>query len=189
MITSWIAALTLMVMVGLVLVRALLMRRRGIRALKFGAIDRKDFLIPPFALFYLYLIFARALHLPTPAHRRLFDLTPARWAGSGLCIAGLTVFLAALFSFGNSFRVGIDTDQPDKLITSGIFGVTRNPIYVAFALVLAGQFLIFPHWVLLAYLIAGFWLLHRQVLREEAFLHSHYGPAFSEYRQRVPRYL
>ena len=106
---------------------------------------------------------------------RLFDLPFASWAGVALCTAGLALFLAALVSFGNSFRVGIDADRPDRLVTSGIFGVTRNPIYVAFALMLVGQFLIFPHWLLLVYATVGFWLFHRQVRREEDFLQSHYG--------------
>ena len=76
--------------------------------------------------------------------------------------------LASLISFGRSFRVGIDVDRPDKLVTTGIFAWSRNPIYVALFLVLAGQFLVFPNWVPLVYLFAGTWLFHRQVLREES---------------------
>jgi hypothetical protein len=37
---------------------------------------------------------------------------------------------ASLVSFGKSFRVGIDIDYPDKLVTSGVFAITRNPICV-----------------------------------------------------------
>jgi protein-S-isoprenylcysteine O-methyltransferase Ste14 len=56
-------------------------------------------------------------------------------------------------------------DRPDRLVTTGIFGVTRNPIYAAFGCVLLGQFLVFPNWIPLVYLIAGIRLFHRQVLR------------------------
>ncbi len=189
MIAGWIGALTLVLMAGMVLARALLMRRQGIRAFKFGAIDRKDYFIPPFALFYFYLVLAPAFRLPTPALRKMFHLALASWVGVALCMVGLGLFLAALVSFGKSFRVGIDVERPDRLVTSGIFGVTRNPIYIAFGLVLVGQFLIFPHWILLLYAAAGFGLFHRQIRREEDFLQSHYGRTFSEYRQRVPRYL
>lgn len=58
-----------------------------------------------------------------------------------------------------------------------------------FALILTGQFLIFPNWVPLIYLVAGVWLFHRQVLREEAFLRGHYGEAYTAYCQRVRRYV
>ena len=89
--------------------------------------------------------------------------------------------LWSLISFGQSFRVGIDADHPDTLVTSGIFAISRNPIYVAFACVLIGQFLIFSNWMLLAYLGAAVWLFHRQVLREEGYLERHYGREYLEY--------
>jgi protein-S-isoprenylcysteine O-methyltransferase Ste14 len=97
--------------------------------------------------------------------------------------------MLSLVAFGSSFRIGIDVDHPDRLVTTGIFTFSRNPIYVAFAFVLLGQFLVTPNWILLAYLAAGIWVLHRQVLREEAFLKKQYGPEYEEYCNRVRRYL
>jgi protein-S-isoprenylcysteine O-methyltransferase Ste14 len=70
-----------------------------------------------------------------------------------------------------------------------VFAFSRNPIYVAFASILLGQFLIFPNWILLVYIGAATWLFHRQVLREEEFLKQHYGQEYAEYCQRVRRYL
>ena len=93
------------------------------------------------------------------------------------------------FSFGTSFRVGIDVDHPNKLVTTGIFAVSRNPIYVGFGLVLISEFLVFPNWVPLVYLAAGTWLFHRQVLREEAFMRKQYGQEYAEYCRRVRRYV
>ena len=101
----------------------------------------------------------------------------------------LLVLFASLVSLGRRFRVGIDVDQPDELVTTGIFAISRNPIYVGFALVLVGQFLVFPNWVPLVYLAAGFVLFHRQVLREESFMRQHYSEEYAEYCRRVRRYL
>jgi protein-S-isoprenylcysteine O-methyltransferase Ste14 len=58
---------------------------------------------------------------------------------------------------------------------------SRNPIYVAFPFVLLGEFLVFPNWILLIYMVAGIWLSHRQVQREEEFLRKHYGRKWSDY--------
>ncbi len=85
--------------------------------------------------------------------------------------------------------MGIDVDHFDKLVTTGVFAFSRNPIYVAFGLVLLGQFLVFPNWILLVYLVAGIWLFHRQVLREEEFMGKHYGNEYVRYCKRVRRYL
>ena len=185
----YFAVLTIILMLGMVLTRVLLLRRKGIEAFHFGKIDRKDFLIPPFALFYFYLVFANAFNLPTVSTQEFFHSEIIAWIGVFFCLAGLLLLLWSLVSFGQSFRVGIDIEHPDKLITSGVFAFSRNPIYVAFALILFGQFLIFPNWILLIYLGAGIWLFHRQVLREEEYLKKHYGKEYLEYSNRVRRYL
>jgi protein-S-isoprenylcysteine O-methyltransferase Ste14 len=140
-------------------------------------------------LFYLYLIFASALHWPTVIRSQLFLSTALAWAGVALCGLALILMGVTLVSFGTSFRVGIDTERPDALVTSGIFALTRNPIYVAFGMILLGEFLILPHWIPMLYVIAGIALFHRQVLREEAYLGSHYGQEYRAYVERVHRYL
>lgn len=189
MVTNDLGALTIVLLIGMVLTRTAILRRRGVEAAKFGAIDKRDFLIPPFALFYIYLILAAALRWPTIVGGTLFGSNAAAWAGVALCAVALLLMLLALISFGASFRIGIDEDRPDRLVTTGIFSVTRNPIYVAFAIVLVGEFLILPSWILLLYVLAGFALFHRQVLREEAFLAEHYGQEYRAYADRVRRYL
>ena len=155
----------------------------------FGKIDKTDFLIPPFALFYFYTVFAAAFDLPFVRTEEFFHSEVISWVGVMLCLAGLILLLLSLVSFGKSFRVGIDVDHSDKLVTTSLFAFSRNPIYLAFAFVLLGQFLVFPNWILLVYLAAGSWLFHRQVLREEEFLRKHYGQEYAEYCKRVRRYL
>ena len=106
-----------------------------------------------------------------------------------VCLAGLALLLWSIISFGQIFQVGIDAEAYGKLIMSGAFAFSRNPIYVAFASILAGQFMNFPNWIVLVYTGAAIWLFHRQVMREEDFLKSHYGKEFAEYCNRVRRYL
>jgi protein-S-isoprenylcysteine O-methyltransferase Ste14 len=183
------AALTLALLLGMVLTRVVLLKRRGIKAMHFGRIDKKDFLIPPFAAFYFYIVFSVAFGFPAVSTQEFFDSENVAWVGVLFCLAGLVLVLWSLVSFGQSFRVGIDTSHPDKLVTAGIFRYSRNPMYVAFALILIGQFLIFANWILLAYLIAAVWLFHRQVVREEDDLKNRYGPDYAEYCRRVRRYL
>jgi protein-S-isoprenylcysteine O-methyltransferase Ste14 len=186
---EYFAALTIVLLLGMVLTRVFMMRRRGIEAMNFGNIDKTDFLIPPFALFYFYLVFANAFNLPTVSTQEFFQSEIMAWIGVLFCLAGLILLGWSLVSFGQSFRVGIDTEHPDKLITTGVFAFSRNPIYTAFALILLGQFLIFPNWIILVYTVAGVWLFHRQVLREEDYLKKHYGKEYLDYCKRVKRYL
>lgn len=185
----YLAALTMVVMLVMVVTRVIIMKRKGIEAMKFGQIDKTDFILPPFALFYFYLVFAAAYQLPTPSRQEFFQSELISWLGVLFCMAGLLLLLWSIVSFGQSFRVGIDQDHPDQLITRGAFAFSRNPIYVAFATILLGQFLVFPNWILLVYLVAAGWLFHRQVLREEDYLKEHYGQEYLEYCGQVGRYF
>lgn len=187
--SRYFAVLTIVLMLGMVLTRALLMKKQGIEAMNFGKIDKTDFLIPPFALFYFYIVFAATFNFPTVSTQEFFHSGAISWVGVFFCLVGLLLLLWSLISFGQSFRVGIDTDHPDKLITTGVFAFSRNPIYVAFTFILLGQFLIFSNWILLVYIGAAIWLFHRQVLLEEDYLKKHYGKEYLEYCDRVRRYF
>ena len=186
---GYFAVLTIVLMLGMVLARVATMKRNGVEAMNFGKTHKTDFFIPPFALFYFYIVLAAAFRWPTISTQEFFPSEAVAWLGVTLCLAGLLLLLWSLVSFGQSFRVGIDVDHPDALIVTGVFAFSRNPIYVAFASILLGQFLIFSNWILLVYVGAGIWLFHRQVLREEAFLKAHYGQAYAEYCKRVRRYI
>lgn len=188
-IERFFGALTIVLLITMVLARVVTLSGRGVHAFKFGTTDKTDFLIPPFAFLYIYLILSYALYWPRIVRPELFAPTWQPWCGVAACAVSLVVMSASLASFGNSFRVGIDTGQPGKLVTSGIFRLTRNPIYVACAFALLGEFLIRPNWLLLAYLFAGIALLHRQVLREERYLRRKYGAEYEAYCARVRRYV
>ena len=187
--THYLAALTVILLFGMVVTRVVMMKRRGIKTVHFGKLDKTDFLIPPFALFLFYQVFAAAFNFPAVSTQEFFNSEFVSWIGVFLGFAGLMLLLWSLISFGQSFRIGIDTEQPENLITTGAFAFTRNPIYLAFAFILLGQFLVFSNWIILIYLAAAIWLFHRQILREEDYLKSHYGDEFLEYCKRVRRYI
>ena len=185
---KYLGALTIVVLLGMVLSRVFMLRRQGIKAMKFGETHKTDFLIPPFVFLYFYVIFATAFGWPAVS-QAFFRSETVAWIGVVFCLAALLLLLWSLVSFRQSFRIGIDTDRPDKLITEDAFAFSRNPIYVAFVAILLGQFLIFPNWITLIYMGAAASLVHRQVLREEEYLRGHYGQAYADYCNRIRRYL
>lgn len=186
---KYFGALILILSPVIVWTRVFLLKKRGIRAMNFGNIDKTDFLILPFALFYFYIVLAAAFAWPTVSTQQFFQSEIISWTGVLFCLVGLLLLLWSVVSFRQSFRVGIDTDHPDKLITDGVFAFSRNPIYVGFAIILIGEFFIFSNWIRLIYIVAAAWLFHRQVLREEEYLNGHYGRAYVDYCNRVPRYF
>jgi protein-S-isoprenylcysteine O-methyltransferase Ste14 len=185
----YFAALTIVLMIMTVLTRIFLLKRQGIGAMKFGNIDKNDFLIIPFPIFYFCIVFAAAFNWPTVSRQEFLHSEIISSVGVLFCLVGLLVLLWGLVSFGKSFRVGIDAEHPDRLITDGIFAFCRNPIYVAFVFILIGQFLILSNWILFVYICAAIWLFHRRVLREEEYLKNHYGQEYTDYCNRVRMYF
>jgi protein-S-isoprenylcysteine O-methyltransferase Ste14 len=187
----YLSVLALLLFFALLGGRSLALSKRGIKAIVFGETDKSDFLLVPVFLVIVYTVFACAFGLPMPAVlvHPFWTNTAIGWLGLTLCTAALIGFAVTLKSFGDSFRVGIDEKKPDKLVTSGMFAISRNPIYVCFLLFFSGMFLLYPNITLACMFLLLTLAIHRQILREEAFLKAHYGKDYEDYCQRVRRYL
>lgn len=183
------AALILwVIVVALILARVLLLHIQGIHSLKFGQQDKRDFWIIPFALIYMYVIVSSAFNLPQMG-TVLFHSHFAGDLGMILGVVEILVLAWSLISAGQSFRVGIDGNNPGKLITTGIFAYSRNPMYTALDGVLVSVFLMVPNWILLVFIALGWWMYNRQILQEEQSLQKIYGDQYLKYCKTVPRYL
>lgn len=189
---NYLSLLAFIIFVFLALGRVfMLLRKRGKNTFFFGVTDKSDFLLPPIVFLFLFTILASTFGLPLPAvlTTAFFRNTAVGWAGLVLSYGSLVWFAFTLKSFGDSFRIGIDETTKDDLVTSGMFAISRNPIYVAFLAFVTGMFLIYPNIVAGAVFIFSMTVIHRQVLREEKFLRSHYGAEYENYYRRVRRYL
>ena len=186
---GYLAALTLVLLAALVAFRVWWLKRSGIRAMNFGRIDKSDFLLPPFALFYFYTICAAAFDLPAVSAQRFWRSDAVAWLGVLLCGLGVGCLLGSLISFGRSFRVGIDNEHPDKLVTTGVFAYSRNPIYVCCVAFLLGALVWTPCPAVVAGVIGHLVGFHALVLEEERVLRVRHGEAYAAYLREVPRYL
>jgi protein-S-isoprenylcysteine O-methyltransferase Ste14 len=158
----------------------------------FNALLEKSFLI----LFPIWLIEIgiHSLHLniqflPVVLVKEIFRNQITQFAGVIVIFIGLLVFSVALISFNSSWRVGIDTVSPGDLITTGVFSVTRNPIFLSMDLYFLGTFLIYsnPFFLMCFVCIAlGF---EFQIRHEETFLIERYGDKYRKYMAQVNRYI
>lgn len=112
-------------------------------------------------------------------------------AGWGLVGLALALMLAAILTMARR-RTTVDPHgQPSALVTSGAFALSRNPIYLADALMLAGFCLIFDAplaAILLVPLFAAV-ITRRFILPEEARLHAAFADRFAAYRSRTRRWI
>ncbi len=79
---------------------------------------------------------------------------------------------------------------PQELVVVGLYRYSRNPMYVAVALILLGWAISFGSPGLLVYALAVAFAFHlRVVFGEEPWLARTHGPAWQRYTQSVRRWL
>lgn len=146
--------------------------------------------IPPPALFLLCLIAGSLVHRFRPVSIGPYSFLTGLVAGAAaLAVAvGLATWgIRELKRHGTSIEPG---DTPVRLVTSGPFRFTRNPLYLALAIALAGIALAINSLWLLLFCAVLVVLLDRLVVAgEEATNRQTFGPEFSRYTARVRRWV
>lgn len=103
--------------------------------------------------------------------------------------------LIAVVSVWQFYRydASIDPQQLDKttqLVTSGIFQITRNPMYLSLLLILMAWALWLGHLLAWSGIIAFVLLMNRfQISREEIYLEKKFGDEYRRYKLKVRRWI
>ena len=97
--------------------------------------------------------------------------------------------VVAQYQMGLSWRIGIDMQHQTALVTSGLFAVSRNPIFLAMRLSLFALVLVRPNAVTVAVWLVGDVLMQFQVRLEEAYLLQRHGSAYAAYQAKVLRWI
>jgi protein-S-isoprenylcysteine O-methyltransferase Ste14 len=134
--------------------------------------------------------FGRASNvLPYYFYLKIFDGMSAKITGAGLVMASIILLYGAMKELGGSWRMGVDETTPGRLVRSGLYGISRNPVYVSYDLYLFGVFLINGEVFFLASFVLAVFALHFQILQEEKFLKRTEGKEYVEYMSKVRRYF
>src|SRR5215469_3729594 len=78
---------------------------------------------------------------------------------------------------------------PDRIITTGPYRYTRNPMYLGHLIFIAGLAIFFWSWFALIVLVLRALWFQRRVLHDEARLEKMFGAKYSTYRAQVKRWI
>lgn len=121
---------------------------------------------------------------------RALDGAVWRTAGGLLCALGFALTVLAQLQMGASWRIGVDARETTALVSRGVFGKVRNPIYTGMLTALLGLLLLVPNAVALLALLATALSLELQVRRvEEPYLLRIHGEGYRSYAGRVGRFV
>ena len=113
-----------------------------------------------------------------------------RVAGQGLVVLGALVMGAAVVQMALARTTVIPRRNPSALVTGGLFGISRNPIYLADAVILTGAVLWLDAVLALPLVFSFVWLIETRFIRdEEARLTAAFGPEFDLWAARTRRWL
>jgi protein-S-isoprenylcysteine O-methyltransferase Ste14 len=145
-------------------------------------------LIPP-VLVALCLLLMSALNYSFPIDE-IFSANRTSHLGLPLIMLGLSFILFTAYNF-KKVQTNIHTfHNPNKLVTSGLFKISRNPIYLGFMFILIGATFLFNAMStfigpVIFFLSANFWYIpYEEKAAEEAF-----GQDYLAYKNKVRRWI
>ena len=157
-----------------------------------GSDDVAGVIAPPPLIFQGFLVLGLALGRLAPARIAGGQIPTAGRAGAGAVVVAAGGALAVLGL--RQFRKAGTEVRPDRpttaLVTGGIYRHTRNPLYMALALVYAGIAIAVDSLWALVLLVPCLGVIRYGVItREEAYLDRKFGEEYRRFRSAVRRWL
>jgi protein-S-isoprenylcysteine O-methyltransferase Ste14 len=145
--------------------------------------------LPPPAWTLIYLLIAAGLSA-LAGWPRVPGL-PIIWLGVALVVIGVGMAVSAAMLFrreGTEINPTSPTNR--KLVTSGPFRVTRNPMYLSLVIFSAGVAILIGAWPMFLAPVATFATANwAHIPFEEAKMRRQFGAAFDDYARRVRRWI
>jgi protein-S-isoprenylcysteine O-methyltransferase Ste14 len=147
--------------------------------------------LPPPLLFLGALVLGIVLEWLWPLYWLDSLPPPLRyWLGGGLFLAGAALLAAAIRLFRRAGTAIPPWEPSTALVTTGVYGLSRNPIYLGMILIYVGIAFVFAaSWAFLLLLPVLIALQIEVIRREETYLERRFGEAYRQYRQEVRRWL
>jgi protein-S-isoprenylcysteine O-methyltransferase Ste14 len=123
-------------------------------------------------------------------HQPLPGWALARTAGVLLICAGLVPLAESFVEFIRADGTPVPPASPPRLVVSGFYRYVRNPIYVGFVIILAGQALLFGSAGMAEYTAVA-WCVGAAAVRfyEEPRLARRFGAEYRAYRRAVRAWI
>lgn len=126
----------------------------------------------------------------------LFPLPPTKLdfliitMGIAIFVIGESLAIWAKLTLGKFWghAAVCDVKRQNRLITTGPFGFSRNPIYLGMFLMAFGFNLALRSFFIFLVLVL-FVILRLVIQKEEKILEDHFGKNYLDYKKRVPRFL
>jgi protein-S-isoprenylcysteine O-methyltransferase Ste14 len=108
--------------------------------------------------------------------------------GTTWLYSGLVVYLLGV-GFSIVGILNFATSPKDKVITKGLYSISRNPMYIGLVLMQVGLGIICSSWVYLLLTLVLLILLNENLSAEERYCLYRYGDSYRRYKNKTPRWI
>jgi protein-S-isoprenylcysteine O-methyltransferase Ste14 len=124
-----------------------------------------------------------------PAFARDMPWLGCRWAAALLGIGCLVLSIGCWRRMGKNWRMAVAPDQQTELVTGGLYGRVRHPIYSLSMLLMLCTLVVVPTLPVALMAALHFGLMITKAFNEERFLAERHGEQYRRYLQRTGRFL
>lgn len=152
---------------------------------RFDGVERMllALMFPPTMLLPLVYLFTPALAFadyPLPAF--------VPWIGAVLMALSLWLFWRSHADLGRNWSVSLELREGHELVTGGVYGHIRHPMYAAIWLWAFAQGMLLANWLAGWLIVPAFAVMYLlRVSREERLMCESFGEAYREYMSRTGR--
>lgn len=114
---------------------------------------------------------------------------PVRWAGAGIGLVCLALSIECWARMGKNWRMAVTPGERTDLVTSGLYGYVRHPIYALSMLLMVCTVVVVPTLPVLAIAAIHIALMVAKAHNEERFLAGVHGEGYRRYCDRTGRFL
>ena len=111
-----------------------------------------------------------------------FSSITTEMLGSTIVLVGVLLRILAFKEIPCTYRI-------DRLVTSGVYSKTRNPVYLSFMIIVFGIAIFSRRSLTILWIIESVLILYWVAKCEESDLETKFGEEYRRYKRNVPRFI
>lgn len=152
--------------------------------------DNPGVYVPPPLIYAAFFLLSILIQKFLPLDNHYFKTLPAHIVGLALLVMALAFLLPALIRFLKTKNTLITIKPAASLQSTGIYSISRNPMYMGLAFIYAGLSILIGNWwtvLFIPFLIAV--VTYFVIMPEERYLERAFGKTYTDYKEKARRWF
>ena len=143
---------------------------------------------PPPLVYLIVILTTYGVHYFWPIG--IGNLPVLKYIGAVAIVLGFCVVIVAYRSFEQAETHILPWKPTTKIVSTGIYRYSRNPMYAGFCLVQIGiGIFVNSLWILITFIVSAFVVYEIAIKKEEGYLETKFGEEYVQYRNNVRRWM